>query len=511
MRPLFPISCYRLALVCVAGLLVPSQLTWAVSTSEQNNAMLTYATTASHSPLSIGVLAATNAQNAGPGSPIPTSSAETSTTSQLTQYGITWTFASPVQYGQFVNGDYWVVGPVTVASVSPGWDGARHGSMLDPVPLTVQGFDARINDHFAFSDDSRVKFPVTITGTKSLLSAISLPQNKTGGAYQALSDMAVLTIVSIAPPSGSFRPAFVAGSKKMWNIADANYARVPTLPVPAGITLPDMSNIMIRINPYFGTAAWGPAIIPENNVYDVYPAYENITTSILSLEAMLAIPQKEDYINRLVQRGIDHYAIALLNDYGWETNGGYGVGLKWPILFAGIVLGDAGMQSPPLYIPSRGNGSNIFKFPEDGYTYLGAPTAAYPNGKPMFGIDYAGLGYSLANCLSNCMARDPAGILDPENRPAGGGYRAITSPFWVGQTLAAYLMNAKALWRHDLYFDYVDRWLTEPETWFESSSPYRTDAWGYGDGSGLVQALWKTYRYASVTPPSNAVITITVE
>ena len=33
---------------------------------------------------------------------------------QVTQYGITWTFDRPVQAGQFVTGDWWVVGPVTV-------------------------------------------------------------------------------------------------------------------------------------------------------------------------------------------------------------------------------------------------------------------------------------------------------------------------------------------------------------------------------------------------------------
>src|SRR5689334_7745850 len=32
----------------------------------------------------------------------------------LSQYGITWTFDRPVRTGQFVNGDWYVVGPVTV-------------------------------------------------------------------------------------------------------------------------------------------------------------------------------------------------------------------------------------------------------------------------------------------------------------------------------------------------------------------------------------------------------------
>ena len=37
----------------------------------------------------------------------------------ITQYGITWTFTQRVEAGQFVTGDWWVVGPVTIDSVTP--------------------------------------------------------------------------------------------------------------------------------------------------------------------------------------------------------------------------------------------------------------------------------------------------------------------------------------------------------------------------------------------------------
>ena len=33
----------------------------------------------------------------------------------VSQYGITWTFARPARVGQFINGDWYVVGPATVA------------------------------------------------------------------------------------------------------------------------------------------------------------------------------------------------------------------------------------------------------------------------------------------------------------------------------------------------------------------------------------------------------------
>src|SRR5262245_9975677 len=50
----------------------------------------------------------------------------------VSQYGITWTLAKPVPVGQFVNGDFYVVGPVTVVSIAPKplW-GREVGELID--------------------------------------------------------------------------------------------------------------------------------------------------------------------------------------------------------------------------------------------------------------------------------------------------------------------------------------------------------------------------------------------
>ena len=37
----------------------------------------------------------------------------------VSQWGITWTFDKPARVGQFVNGDSYVVGPVTVVAIDP--------------------------------------------------------------------------------------------------------------------------------------------------------------------------------------------------------------------------------------------------------------------------------------------------------------------------------------------------------------------------------------------------------
>lgn len=56
----------------------------------------------------------------------------------ITQYGITWTFSEERPCGQFVNGDYWVLGPVKITDINPktgdGGIDYSNGSMLNPVP-----------------------------------------------------------------------------------------------------------------------------------------------------------------------------------------------------------------------------------------------------------------------------------------------------------------------------------------------------------------------------------------
>ena len=53
-------------------------------------------------------------------------------------------------------------------------------------------------------------------------------------------------------------------------------------------------------------------------------------------------PKKDDLVIRLVQFGIDCTGIADVGG-GWPENGGHGLGRKFPILFAGVLLSDEHM------------------------------------------------------------------------------------------------------------------------------------------------------------------------
>lgn len=56
--------------------------------------------------------------------------------------------------------------------------------------------------------------------------------------------------------------------------------------------------------------------------------------------------RKERLLINFVQYGIDLWGIVRAGHRGWPAHGGHGSGRKWPIIFAGILLGDADMQSP---------------------------------------------------------------------------------------------------------------------------------------------------------------------
>jgi hypothetical protein len=69
--------------------------------------------------------------------------------SSLTKDGITWTFATPVVAGQFVTGDYYIVGPATVSAIDPAPTTSSpylNGSVLNlPTANGKSGFDSRLN------------------------------------------------------------------------------------------------------------------------------------------------------------------------------------------------------------------------------------------------------------------------------------------------------------------------------------------------------------------------------
>ena len=439
---------------------------------------------------------------------------KTSPTDSISQYDITWKFDKPVQAGQFINGDWWVVGPVTIKEVLPAWDGTCNGSVVDPPASQEQGYRVDwCNFNPRFNDSLRAKFPLEIKGTHSLVSTIGIQEPKIGGAYEGLDTAAVLTVLDKAPPADAFRPPYVAGDKPVYTASQIQWDRLPKLKVPENMELPPTSEIMKRVW-LDHSAMKGAGIAPIHPVKNMEPYYHHDYSSAMALLVLLDIPERKELNYRLIQYGIDLYSISLSNGDAWRQYGGFGNGRKWPILFAGIMLNNKPMQSPPATVESEPSRTGtVEKFGEDAGTWYGKPTAEYPKGKPLWGNDsrdqevvFKGFTEHPETASGDKDCRDPDGLLDGPIY----GYRAICSSSWIGPALAARLMGAQEIWNHPAFFDYVDRWVKEetskkdaPEGQINKRDPV-TDEWEFKNpgiwshGAAIFREfkrkMWETYR-----------------
>ena len=319
----------------------------------------------------------------------PTPGQSYNTQRSVSRNGITWTFDRDYPAGQFYLGDWWVIGPVTIVSVSPGWDGQRNGSMIDPDASTdTQGYRAGLDVQYVDALNVATRLPLTIDprqgshGVVSLISSIGLPSIASGGSHEGIRSAAVLTVVSGAPPSDAFRPAYAKGDKTIYRTSQMDTGLLPGLRAPGSISgaLREYGDAFTKV--YLDHAShggnWGASLHPVDNGF---PYGRDFSTAV-SNAALIALTnhgKAVEFARRLTQMGIDFYPMWLVNDKGIEGSG-FGWGYKWPILFAGIMLNNDGMKHPPLY-----RTGTINKFPEDRWTSYGAPTPEWPQGKPLWG------------------------------------------------------------------------------------------------------------------------------
>lgn len=416
---------------------------------------------------------------------------------QISQFGITWNFDRAYPSGQFANGDYWVVGPVTITGISPAstLSGGRtiHGSMINPSPRNenVQGYDsamyantydAALNVARPDSRDLSADNPLVVPVHSSLVSTISIAEAEHRPQLQSA---AILTVLPAAPEADSFRPPYCGTDKTMRHrVGDLDFSRLASLaPVSATPTLAEVERYFQR--PWLDhIPGWSAGYEhPEENM----PNYgREIATQIgigaLMLHLDFSEEEKRTLLLRYVQLGIDLYGIVRDGGTGnWAPDGGHASGRKWPIIFAGLLLNVDGM----IHI-GPGDGTGQAYFGEDAQTFYVAQEdvdrAHNPNedcpleeyaagdlGLPEWGIRHATL---------------PAA----DNQAWCAPYRqCCTAHAWPGFVLSALIMDAKTIWDHDALFDYQDRYLaTEPpQQWMRCWDRFTEEMWdtyraGYG-------------------------------
>ncbi len=147
--------------------------------------------------------------------------------SSITQYGITWHFDKEYEVGQFANGDYWVLGPVTIIRITPDFNGNDYGWEVNPIVDGSQGFCSSCYPNVTTFDASLVpNLPYIAQANQSLLKTIPSGEDR-----PCIRTASVLTILGEIPPDNGasvFRPPYVGTEKPLISISSLKTDLLPS-------------------------------------------------------------------------------------------------------------------------------------------------------------------------------------------------------------------------------------------------------------------------------------------
>jgi hypothetical protein len=244
------------------------------------------------------------------------------------QYGVTWTFDGSVPAGQFVTGDWWVVGPVTVRRVTPAPAVDRHGSVVNPPAGGAQGYDSRIA---GFDASLRAEFPLQLKPGESLVSTASVdtigartPETLRGQYCRGpLRTAVVLTCLEEIPPADAFRPAYVGTER--FTASQLKRDILPRLKAPTAV--PDAATYERYLERIWldHMREWvNRKMHPLENMPDCGREITNIVSDV-ALLLLLDDPrrERETLLLRFVQKGIDYYGVTQSDNDLWVANGAF--------------------------------------------------------------------------------------------------------------------------------------------------------------------------------------------
>ncbi len=296
-----------------------------------------------------------------------------SAATSVAQYGITWTFSTDRPVGQFANGDWWVVGPVTLSNISPKSSGASdytNGSMLNPVPAQAQGLyfdsgtDGGVHSTYSTAKNISLQLPYVVQPGNSVYTVMNNPDSwssSSGGVVEKtwFKETAVLTVLSAAPPAGSFRPPYAGTDKTIksnWNVGSMNYGVLRKLTPPNAAHIPNREWLetatkrpLIEMAYDYVNSNWKASWHdPKPGAYPRRTYGREISHissgAGLFLQTNVSDQVKERLLINMVQWGIDVYGLLNVNMQWWPA-GGHNHGRMLPIYLAAKVLNDGAMMS----------------------------------------------------------------------------------------------------------------------------------------------------------------------
>lgn len=452
--------------------------------------------------------------------------------SSISQYGITWTFDKPYRVGQFVTGDWWVIpddpnGTVVVQSVNPAPTGSgttyRNGSMVNPAPGAATGFDGRLD---SFNQALATYYPCALAANKSLVSMESAEDATnlydvtgyriTSSASAYCTNAAVLTCLAAAPGAQAFRPPYCGSSKPIYDASVVNIAALPSL-AKLG-SAPSAATVLAYVQrPWIDTkgGSWGGRML--HPIYNMPNYGREVSGAIGSAAAAMitdyTVEEKRPIAYGLIQIGIDNYWIVA-NGGVFREGGAHAPGRKFPVLFAGYMLGNA-LGDVETDYPGRFNDTGqIFYITQaevdrtlrnevsgtvqaadansitlnlvSGYfsqTYFMSGNDIIVDGQrrtiaayntttnvatvsvpfdpvPTANVStFQGVGYESGDIGIAEWSQYHYSVPDYDNPSLSDPYRAVASQGYPAQALASLALGITASWAHPAFFDWVDRYM----------------------------------------------------
>ena len=449
----------------------------------------------------------------------------------IEQWGIRWTFDKNIsangtsgtyQYGTFINGDYWVVGPVNIIAINPPCQTVNgrltNGSQVNPTNNWVQGYDEvapwyseQVNVGRNISSSSPLNLPAhsSLVSTTGLATPTSLTQ---------LADAAILTVLPKAADADAFRPAYCGNDKSIrYTKSSIDYSALKKLAlVPGTPSLASLERDYERPRIDHAPIPHGQKIRPNNN-YNGSPYGRDLakasTKAALALNLNFTNEEKETLLIRYLQYGIDLFGIIQTDGEGWHGDGGHAGGRKLPILFAGAVLHDSNMKAigeisgQYLYTDPYGPGNrppNYKDFGEDAQTFYVSDLEVEITHATWWAPDSRDKAIPYENSDIGLPEWSQTHSHAPKKCTNWWDaiYREVAGCTFPGTAMAAHIMGLKPLWNNPAFFDYSDRYMNVITT-DASFAGWQDGTNGVGD---FVSNMWDAYRadYGAIWPDSGS-------
>lgn len=270
--------------------------------------------------------------------------------------GFTWVYDGDYTTGTYANGDPWVLnsGGLQISSITPasadvsGW--IKNGTMVNP-SIGTQGYDSSTP---SITYNSALNVAPSIVGSNLVFAAgqsgsvCSSESQVTQANRPQLKRIAILTVVTVVPAAGDFRPAYCGTDKtSAWNVSDIDWS-----PIYDQLTIPAAAPSWNTVEGYMArpwiehgsTSSWTDRYIhPSDNQPDYgRDMAKEMSDALLMLCSNADSATKQTTLVNMLQYGIDIYGAALQGKI-WTDLGGHNQGRKMPLLLAALCFNDAGM------------------------------------------------------------------------------------------------------------------------------------------------------------------------